>query len=113
MTTPTEIVMPRSGCSTSNVKTSSVTGTTGFSACFHRCITARRATSTCAPHSVSATFTASDGCSDTAPNVNQDRDPPRTDPIPGISTATSASTPASSRNGASARSTRGGIRSPA
>src|SRR5918998_2948214 len=102
--------MPRSGCRTSNVSSTTVTGTTGESAYFQRCMTARRATRTWAPHSVSATFTASDGCTENAPNVNQARDPLRVSPT--NSTATSASAPTTSAAGASDRSLRGEIRSP-
>ena len=95
---PSEIVMPRSGCSTSSVSSTHRdrddrgAARTSSGAC-----TARRATSTCAPHSVSATFTASDGCTENDPNANQARDPLRI-VADGISTATSDSTPTTQRD---------------
>ena len=72
--------MPRSGCSTSSVISNTVTGTTGEIAYRQRCSAACRATSTCAPHRVSATFTASDGCTENEPSANQALDPLRTSP---------------------------------
>ena len=39
----------------------------------------RRSASTCAPHSVSATFAASEGCTVNGPNANQAREPLRSD----------------------------------
>ena len=107
---PSVTVMPRSGSSTSSVNSTTVTGTTGDSAYFHRCITARRATSTCAPHSVSATFAASEGCTVNDPTANQAREPLRVTPT--ASTAIRSTTQTTRKTGASARSCRGGIRSP-
>jgi hypothetical protein len=111
-TMPIDTVMPRSGCSTSNTKISNETGTTGDSACFQRCMRLRRSASTCAPQSVSATLTASDGCTENGPKANHAREPPRRAPRPGMSTATSARMPISSSGAASARSRGGGIRRP-
>ena len=105
--------MPRSGCRISSTKISSETGTTGESACFQRCSTLRRRARTCAPHSVSAILTPSDGCSENGPNANQAREPPRRAPIPGMRTATSSTIPSSSIGAASIRSFCGGMRSPA
>ena len=107
---PSEIVIPRSGCSTRRVSSTTVTGTTGDSAYRQRCITARRATSTCAPQSVSATLTASEGCTENDPKANHALDPLRTSPT--TRTATSDASPTASAAGASARNVVGRIRSP-
>ena len=112
-TMPIETVMPRSGCRISRTKISRETGTTGESACFQRCSTLRRRARTCAPHSVRAILTPSDGCSENGPKANQAREPPRTAPIPGMRTATSSTIPSSSIGAASIRSFCGGMRSPA
>jgi len=109
---PIETVMPRSGCRISSTKISRETGTTGESACFHRCSTLRRRASTCAPHRVSATLTPSDGCSESGPNTNHAREPPRSAPSQGMRTATSSTMPISSSGAASIRSFCGGTRIP-
>src|SRR3954464_7283671 len=105
-TMPIEMVIPRSGCSTSSVRITTVTGTTGESAYFQRCMTARRAASTWAPHSVSATFTPSDGWKENVPIANHAFEPLRSTPT--ASTATSSSTAITSNAGAHERRVRGG-----
>ena len=104
--------MPRSGWATTRVRISSATGMSGISAWRQRRGAGRWRTSTCAPHSASATFVISEGCSDTPATRNHDREPLTCAPRPGTSTSTSSTRQPASSHGLAARHRRGGTRRP-
>ena len=82
-------VVPRSGCSMIRPAISPKTGSTGISSALGEPRVDRRAASTCAIHSSSASLAISLGWNWKPPNRIQLRAPLTSAPMPGISTATS------------------------
>ena len=104
------IVVDRFGSRMIRRQISRPTGNNGISSSFSGALSRRRDASRCAPHTQSATFTSSDGCTDSPEMTNQRRAPWLSVPTPGISTSASSTVVITIRGAAIRRNNRTGSR---